>query len=239
MSRAQAQARHEFQQICVFTGDLVGSSRLSPEDLSRAMEQVDLAYEDVRRLHRPDHARYVPKPAAGWEPGLSHFRGDGWQCIGPAPALALRGALMVRARLGSLGRAFDTRISIGIGSGRVADDLDMAAGPAFELSGRGLDTMAHARRFALAWERPPENARLVGAMFDLADEISRNWTPGQARVFVHLLAAVERPNQETLAASLGVTQQTVAGHLSGGGDWALQEALQALEERNDAELQVC
>jgi hypothetical protein len=99
------------------------------------------------------------------------------------------------------------------------------------LSGRGLDKMAHVRRFAVDWEHPPLVAELIRAIFDLADEISRNWTPAQANVFASLLLETPRPSQEVLARSLNVTQQTVANHLAGGGDWALQNALEALEER--------
>ena len=73
-------------------------------------------------------------------------------------------------------------------------------------------------------------APLIRAIFALADEISRKWTPGQARVFARLLTESPRPSQEKLAAALGITQQSVAEHLTGGGDWALQDALLAVEE---------
>ena len=89
--------------------------------------------------------------------------------------------------------------------------------------------MPHARRFAVAWQAPPGDAPLLRAVFALADEISRNWTPGQARVFARLLVEKRRPSQEALARDLDITQQTVAEHLAGGGDWALQEALEAVE----------
>ena len=90
--------------------------------------------------------------------------------------------------------------------------------------------MKHARRFTIAWEDPPEGAPLLRAIVALADEISRNWTPGQAKIFARLLLARQRPNQETLARELDITQQSVGDHLSGGGDWALAEALKAVEE---------
>ena len=171
-----------------------------------------------------------PGDGASWDPRFSSFRGDGWQCLVPAPAFALRGALILRARLAALGRPFDTRISIGIGAGELPErGLAAATGPAFELSGRGLDDMRHAQRFLIAWEAPPAEAPLLRAVFALADEISRNWTPAQAKVFARLLAEHPRPSQERLAGALGITQQTVAEHLTGGGDWALKEALSAVE----------
>lgn len=222
MSQSQSQARREYSEIVVFTGDLVGSSKLSSDDLTRAMAALEDAYRDAPGLWR----------GGGWPAVFSAFRGDSWQCLGPAPAFALRSALFLRARLSALGRPFDTRISIGIGSGWLSrpDTVDVASGPAFELSGHGLDGLGQSRRLAIAWETPPREAALVQAIFALADEISRNWTPGQAKVFARLLVEIPRPSQEKLAAALGITQQSIATHLAGGGDWALQEALRALEE---------
>lgn len=238
MTMRQSRSRQDHSEIVVFTGDLVGSSRLSPADLSEAMRTLEAAARDMAR--RPAVRRGGPD----WQPRFSAFRGDGWQCIGPAPRFALRGALLMRAHLGTLGRPFDTRVSIGIGSGWTTDARDdplddapgdapglgVASGPAFELSGRALDTMKAAQRFAIAWQQPPEGAPLIAAILALCDEISRKWTPKQAEVFQHLLGEHPRLNQEALARALGKTQQTIAEHLAAGGDWALQEALRAVED---------
>ena len=48
-------------------------------------------------------------------------------------------------------------------------------------------------------------------------------------MFARLLIERDRPNQEEIARALGITQQSVATHLAGGGDWALQEGLKAVE----------
>lgn len=226
MAQSQSQPRRDFPEIVVFTGDLVGSSKLSSDDLTRAMGALEEAYRDLSGTWASDTRGWKESPGTGVF-AFSSFRGDSWQCFGPAPAFALRWALILRARLGTLGRAFDTRVSIGVGSGWIAEGI--ASGPAFEFSGHGLDAIGQNRRLAIAWETPPPEASLIRAIFALADEISRNWTPGQAKVFARLLAETPRPSQEKLATALGITQQTVATHLSGGGDWALQEALRALE----------
>ncbi len=246
MPRAQTQSPRDAEErdpgeIVVFTGDLVGSSKLSATEVADAIRALELASYDLARVlgdsdtlfteFRGDRARGSPDFSPEWKPRFSSFRGDGWQCLGPAPLYALRSALFFRARLGTYGRQFDTRVSIGIGSGSLPDEPDLvgAVGPAFEISGRGLDSMAHAPRFAVGWEAPPETAPLLQAIFALADEVSRNWTPGQARVFARLLLDRQRPSQAALARELDITQQTVAAHLAGGGDWALQEALKAVE----------
>ena len=226
MRQSQQQSRHDFPEIVVFTGDLIGSSRLSPEDLSDALRALGAASREIGRT------RGSPDVPPAWEPRFSAFRGDGWQCVAPDPAFALRAALILRARLAMLGRPFDTRISVGIGSGWLAEEpsLNLASGPAFELSGHGLDDMKAPRRFAVAWEAPPPDAPLIRAVYSLADEISRKWTPKQAEVLAHSLQERTPPNQETLARLLGRTQQTIAEHLSGGGAWALQDALRSLEQ---------
>ncbi len=223
MSQPRPQDRRDFDEIVVFTGDLVGSSKLSSDDLAKAMRVLELASREVARSFGSGVGRAAH---------FSAFRGDGWQCVGPRPAHALRGALVMRAHLAALGRPFDTRVSVGLGSGWIIDQpgLDVASGPAFELSGHGLDGIGQNRRFAVSWEHPPREAPLIRAIFALADEISRKWTPGQARVFARLLTESPRPSQEKLAAALGITQQSVAEHLTGGGDWALQDALLAVEE---------
>ncbi len=217
-------AQSHRDRLVVLTGDLVGSSRLSPSEIDEAIRALDRG------------ATVLSRERGGDVPRFTRFRGDGWQCLGPAPALALRSALFLRAHLGALGRAFDTRISIGIGSGFLAEGatvLDGAGGPAFELSGRGLDRMAHMPRFAIAWDDPPPGAALIQSIFALADEISRHWTPRQAEVFACLLGPERRPNQETLAATLDITQQVVARHLAGGGDWALRQTLETVEQIGD------
>lgn len=226
-------------EVVVFTGDLVSSSKLSPEEIAEAMRALEAAAAEAFRDAGSDRFARPFRGRSGFTRAFrdagparfTRFRGDGWQCLGPEPKFALRAALILRARLSALGRSFDTRISIGIGEGLLdaTGGLDGGGGPAFELSGRALDKMPHGQRFAIAWERPPAAAALVRAVFALADEISRNWTPAQARVFAAVLAAAQRPSQEALARDLDITQQAVARHFAGGGDWALREALAALE----------
>jgi hypothetical protein len=206
-------------ELVILTGDLVGSSRLDPSEIDAAMAALERASAEVMRQWGEGPARFT------------RYRGDGWQCIGPPPRLALRAALLFRAHLGALGRSFDTRISVGIGPGTLPADTNLtgAVGVAFELSGRTLDRMPHAPRFAVAWDGPPPHAVLVQAIFALCDEISRHWTPRQAQVLVEAIGPRARPSQEALADRFGVTQQVIARHLAGGGDWALRQALEAIE----------
>lgn len=213
------------RSLAVLTGDIVKSSRLSPPALDEAMEALQVG----------------AKTFADWQRGapghFSRFRGDGWQCVAPSPALALRASLYLRACLRQLGREFETRISVGIGPGSLSSEseaperwnaLDAASGAAFELSGRKLDEMARSRLLIISWSQRPGNAALIDGIFALTDEISRLWTPRQAQLLVETLSPGASP-QEALAERRGVTQQTVAKHLRAGGDWALRLALEAVE----------
>ncbi len=119
---------------------------------------------------------------------------------------------------GALGRAFDTRISIGIGSGCAAPRRQPRHRPPARRSsspGRGLDGMAHAQ--TLRGRLGDAAAGGAAAPGDLRARRrdSRNWTP---RPGEGLIAACSwrpsDPSQESLARDLGVTQQTVASHLA-------------------------
>jgi len=203
--------------LAVLTGDIVRSSRLGSEALDAAMAALS---EGAAALGGWPDAR---------SPRFSRFRGDGWQCLAPSPPLALRGALFLRARLARV--RVETRIAIGIGAGALPSGpgLAAAAGPAFEVSGRGLDTMPAAAQMVINWEVPPADAALAGAVVALADALSRRWTPAQAEALAVTLAPGAAA-QRVIAASQGVSQQAIAKRLRGAGDWALQEALAALEE---------
>ena len=132
-------------------------------------------------------------------------------------ALALRAALFLRAHVRALDRDADTRV-LGRASaaGAVPEGADLAAasGPAFEISGRGLDDMPRAAQFAVAWAAPPPAAvaGLTGAIFALSDEISRLWTARQAETLIETLAPGD-PAQREIADKRGVSQQAIAKRL--------------------------
>jgi hypothetical protein len=220
MTQAQSRSRTlpDGPDFAVLTGDIIRSSRLTPGALDAAMAALAAGAAAMSGWDDAEPARF------------SRFRGDGWQCLAPSPARALRAALFLRANLRALEGEADTRISVGIGPAALpaAPDLAAAGGPAFEVSGRGLDKMARAQQFAIGWSRPPASAAVTGAVFALCDEISRLWTPRQAEVLVETLSPGDEV-QERLAAQHGVSQQAIAKRLAAAGDWALQRALAALE----------
>jgi hypothetical protein len=206
------------EEFAVLTGDIIRSSKLSAQTLDAAIAALEAGASAMARWE------------GAADTSFTRFRGDGWQCLAPSARFALRATLFMRASLSAALREVDTRISIGIGPARLsAEGLAAASGPAFELSGRGLDKMARAQSLAIAWARPPGSARAISAIVALCDEISRLWTPRQAEFLLEALSPGDEP-QEVLAERRGISQQAVAKHLRAGGGWALQEALRAVEE---------
>ena len=221
MVRAMAQAQTRSQSgadLAVLTGDIVRSSKLAPETLDAAMAGLARGAAAMGRWEGSRDASF------------DRFRGDGWQCLAPSPAMALRAALFLRAHLRALDREIDTRVSVGIGPGALAPSGDLAAASARPSRSRAAASTAwpepssspsagRARR-----RRPRSSARSTRSP-------TRSRGCGhraQAEVLIETLSPGDE-RQKALAAQRGVSQQAIAKRLSAGGDWALQRAMAALE----------
>ena len=207
-------------ELVVLTGDLVGSGRLGPGEVDAAMAALSATATEAMRVWGFGRARFT------------RFRGDGWQCLAPHPRQTLRVMLLLQARLRQLGPGFATRIAAGIGAGRLPPDsgLGEASGPAFELSGRGLDRLGATARLSVDWEAEPEGADWLRAVFALCDEISRRWTGRQAEIIAASLGDADRPSQASIADRFDVSQQTIGRLLAAGGHRGLAVALEAVEK---------
>lgn len=199
--------------LTVLTGDIVKSSRLEAARLNEVISALQTAADQARSWD-----------GAGAAAHFTRFRGDGWQCL--AGPHTLRTALFLRASVRVLGRGFDTRISLGIGPGTVEGrDLSDSSGPAFELSGHGLDTMPRGARWAISG---PSVTRQIEAVFTLCEELSRGWTPPQAAVLREVLPPGSGTQAE-IGLHLGISQQMVAKHLAASGFRALDLAITVME----------
>lgn len=197
-------------QICVLTGDLVASSRLSSRALDAALEAVAQACRDL-----------------GPQIGATRFarnRGDGWQIALDTPRFQARLALLIRARLRAVGPELSTRIAIAQGAGTLPLDTDLNAahGPVFTASGQLLDALegpriAHAGGGAL------------GAALRLFDHISQGWTQAQARAMVPMLR-LDPPTQTAASAEIGITRQSLSQALQGAGYEAILDAVTLIED---------
>ena len=174
----------------VLTGDLVSSSRLSSNQSQRAMELL--------RTSATLFEQCFPGTLCG---SMDTFRHDSWQLLLNKPEQAFRAALFLRSALKMESDAvtkYDTRISIGIGSVEyiAAERTSDSRGPAFTLSGRGVDTMKNS---SLALSIDTEDAEpwrdMIQAIIPLLDCIATDWTPTESRA-VHA-ALMGRTQEES------------------------------------------
>ena len=212
----------------VLTGDIIASSDMSAETLSRVRGGLQQAAETFCNAYKSSAEARMDRPA-----DMDMYRGDGWQLLLTEQALGLRLALFLRASLRSKYGA-DTRIAIAVGGCDEINTgkLSLSVGEAFTLSGRALEGMTgYFDMTAVLPERAGTMKRWVPASVHLVSEIVRGWTRRQSEVAA---LALLHPNatHEDLSRMLvpPVAKQTVTASLSGAGWRALLEALAAFEE---------
>ncbi len=207
--------------IAVLTGDLIGSSKAGEEALQASMRVARSVGRDVGLWPSVQDTRFT------------RSRGDGWQMVLARPALSLRVALAMQARLRSWPGGLATRIAVGIGAvdGLGTRDLSDAGGAAFVASGQGLDRMGRGRMMVSCGTTTPAMQAIIG----LADEIARRWTREQAEAMT-LALPPDDPTLETMATELQISRQAVNYRLTGAGLRAIRAALTGWEDMFDAGL---
>lgn len=203
------------RKIAVLTGDLIGSTEAPPAVLEATMAQLAEGAEEVAGWTRPEGTHFT------------RYRGDGWQMAVAEPALALRAALLLLARLRAGRGLLDSRIAIGIGPAESLGtaDLSDARGGAFEASGRGLDGMGRQRQLAVAGQGV---TALHEVIVDLLEEHARHWTREQAEAAA-LWLDPGNPTLADVAPRLGISPQAVNYRLTGGSVQAIRRALAGWE----------
>mgnify|MGYP000026407939 CR=1 FL=1 len=198
-------------QAIVITGDIVDSTRLSPD----RMEGVVAALQAGAALL----SEWVEQDTR-----FTRHRGDGWQICLPPVIAPLRAALTMRAALRQADRQAQSRMALALGPVTLpaTQDLNLAGGAGFVESGRLLDRMPKGALIADA------RGGAEGAVAELAHHISDRWTPAQARAVLPMLAP-DRPTQEQVAEDSGITRQAVRQALVAAGFPALSTALDLLE----------
>jgi len=198
----------DLSNIAVLTGDIVKSTSLGLNERAALFAGLKSGAAAVEVLQAAP-SRY------------ERFSGDGWQML-VQPNLALRACLLMRAYIRQESKAFETRISVGVGAVEPLspEGLGASDGPAFQASGRGLRALKGAQYFTTNTDEQP--------VFILADEISKRWTQAQARVLAYALMR-PRPTQQSVASKVGISQQSVRNHLSAAGEPALLAALEKME----------
>lgn len=201
--------------IAVLTGDLIASTDLPAKTVDETMADLGRGADIIGQ----------------WQNSATRFtraRGDGWQLCLIRPALCLRATIYLRARLLAADTNFGSRISVGIGPGDVPhdDSLNAASGPAFILSGQGLDTMPIKSTFR--FQRMTASTGAAQAAFILADALCGDLTPAMARSLAPMLAP-DPPTQTDVASQLGLSKQAVRDALARANADSIVAAVQAFE----------
>lgn len=209
----------------VITGDVVGSTAAGAPSRESLLDALKGLTGVLRDTFGP---AAVPYP-------VDVYGGDTWQVLLTPPSSALRAALLIRALLhGHVQDDHDvpiaTRMVVARGPVDTLSDgrLSESDGPAFRLSGRGLDALGDRRlAFANATRSHLDDWDVV---FHLLDAIASEWTPRQART---VSGALRGWRQERIAAlwTPPVSQPTVAGHLRAARWDAIEAAVTAFEAR--------
>ncbi|WP_157772608.1 MarR family transcriptional regulator [Pseudoponticoccus marisrubri] len=191
---------------------MVHSSDLSQDGLELAFDTLKDAAQDM-----------ADWPSIGTT-AFARRGGDGWQIALDHPALHLRSALFLQARLAAQDPPCATRIAVATGAGSIPGDMDLngAHGPAFTQSGRLLEALSGRSRLGFATPGP------VGAVYALADHIAQGWTQAQARSLALVLPPDGRPRRDA-AAQLGISRQAVDQALWAAGYPFIEAALAQLE----------
>lgn len=197
-------------RLAVLTGDIVRSTDLSAGQLDDAMLSMSKTVMGFEAWHAA--------PAY-----FSRNRGDGWQVSLEQPKFALRSALLLTASLALHPYELASRISIAIGDGELAPDLNSASGPVFVNSGRGLDDMTPPVRLAFSADGA------LAATARVMDYLVQDWTQAQARAMYYALPH-KKPANRVIAEHLGITRQSVDQALDGAGYRALNDALMIIED---------
>jgi len=155
----------------VVTGDIVGSTTLSPADGKRLRTTMQAAGRELRAWL----GAAMPLP-------LDIYAGDTWQLLLTDPGRALRASLFYRAYLRAHLNNIDTRVAIAINTVNTLSDarISHGTGAAFTASGRLLtDTQAPSRmRFAAPTQHETEVWDAVLRLIDAL--VVRKWTARHA-----------------------------------------------------------
>lgn len=203
--------------IAVITGDLVGSTKMSPGDYQRAIglctQMIDYFAEHFC--------------ATG-----EIYRGDSLQLCFDQPQHSMKCAVLLKMFLlqaklttGSIG----VTLAVGLGDAKVTGATPgVSQGTAFTHSGRGLDK-ATSGELSLHMDNTPLQEKLIIASKFL-NHLLASLTQVQGRVLYHYLL-MNYPTHQKLADHLKSSQQNVTKHLSRIGASLVEEYLGFFEQQ--------
>lgn len=179
----------------VLTGDIVKSRHIDSKD--KLMNALTEALDTVKKEHHVEYDLY---------------RGDSFQVVVPSASTAALIAIIIRSKLISCSlkkqQRWDARISIGLGTisyhGSKITDSD---GPAFLLSGQGLDQINKKNRRLIIKTPWTTTDKMVSLNTRFVDDIISRWSKYSAETAYYSLLYNE--SQSVLAARLKKSQPTI------------------------------
>ncbi|MFT5885895.1 MAG: DNA-directed RNA polymerase specialized sigma subunit [Arcticibacterium sp.] len=182
----------------VITGDLIDSKKL-------IASQRKVVSETLEALEKASKGQYD-----------FFIRGDSFQIMIEEDGLTE--ALKIKLKL-KLKTGLSARISVGIGDVKLEGKLSNSSGPAFWLSGQGLDTMKQDKTLiSIHTNEETKNAEWTLHSSTL-DYLEKTNTLNQMEVHYWLL---ENYTQQEIAEAIGITQSSVNRRIKNSG-WNLIE----------------
>lgn len=206
----------------VLTGDIVDSSGLQGFSEQPVSKLIADAGERVRGYFQTAvHAQ------------IDIFRGDSWQMVVCQPGLSVRIGLYLRSLLRAIYR-IDSRVSIGFGQvdHLPGENISTGTGPAFTLSGQGLERCLKPIRMNLTFppRLPGREGEGLNTITRLIDLQAGRWTPGQAQAVAGAFTGLTQAEIAAGWQPAPVSQQAISQHLENAGWAQIKDALAYLEE---------
>ncbi|MCC7521974.1 MAG: hypothetical protein IT220_10105 [Flavobacteriaceae bacterium] len=185
----------------VLTGDIINSRQIQNKD--HLINVLHSIFHDIESRFSPENPFEI-------------FRGDSFQVLFKKPTSSLRVALLIKSGLMSQSnenQIYDARISIGIGSVAFPqNNVKIANGIAFELSGMNLDLMKEKGRGIAINSSQSKNNSTLETMNVLLDALLSKWTKNAAEVvYLSLLFGF---TQSEIAEKLHISQSAVQQRLA-------------------------
>jgi hypothetical protein len=207
----------------VVTGDVVGSTKLPPDERQRLFSVMKRGSDELRNFL----GEVVPLD-------VDIYAGDSWQLLVNDPAKALRAALFYRAHVMAYAKEVDTRLAIAVGTIQFlpGNRVSEGDGEAFRLSGRLLKEHRDRRRMRFACGNAAL-CELWDDIFGLVDAlISSAWSQKRARA---VTGAIQGHSPASIAARDSVSESNISSLLEKAG-WAAVQRIITQFENSEIEL---
>jgi hypothetical protein len=197
------------KQIAVITGDIVNSSVLDEAQKSFIQNGIEQSM----------HEGILLRPR--------FYRGDSFQ-LAAKPMVALLLALKFRMEVRRKNEVADLRVSIGIGEfSSWNDDVLLADGPAFVLSGKNLDSLKKKDFNIIIITGNKELDRELETYCYMADALIKSFSSVQANILFYKLDGIP---QDKIAEILNISQPSVSKTLKAANWKVIEKFLERYEQ---------